>query len=67
MTTPQLTEAQQHALMVIEHGGWTPDTTTMHYALGEGKDGRGCVMVLCRGQQGSEITFGIEVDGYAHT
>ena len=53
--------------MVIEHGGWTPDTTTMHYALGEGRDGRGCVMVLCRGEQGSEITFGIEVDGYAHT
>jgi hypothetical protein len=67
MSSPTLTQAQQDSLVRLEKSGWHLNTAGMHYELGQGRDGCGCVMVHATSKSGGEIWFGIEPDGYAHS
>lgn len=65
-TQVKLTDDQQKSVNRLIERGF--NVTIGGYAIGEGKNGIGCVMVKCVSTfNGNELWYGIESDGYTHS
>jgi hypothetical protein len=67
MSQPTLTPEQAVAILILKSKGWKTEPETLNYAIGEGRNGVGCVMIKVTGETGNELWLGIEPDGYTHS